>query len=220
MKNYCQVCGKPCEGYVLCKDCFEEMQRGNLEKCKNCGRWYRIGDICQCFKIDLEEKDNTEESSPEACKNDESNEEESKGCLSAFLVSFFCVIFLLILFSILASEPWEDNDKSSSSNNSPHSDNKTNIVTQITKDPPDVSFKDSQNITDLKNICILVEANDDYKEVIVEICLYDKNGTVIVKKTLTETNLKKGNTYELTYNMSWSEALKCEKGSCQLISYK
>lgn len=219
MKNYCQVCGKPCGEYVLCQECFEEMQRGNLDKCKNCGNWYRIGEVCQCFKVHENERTNVNEVDYEDCEpalNDEEEPvEERRGCAGPIIL-FFVLAMICIIPILLATKPWKDDEKTSS----PHSDSNTGVITQMTKNPPDVSFKDSQSFTDLKNVCILVEANDDYKEVQVELCLYDKNGTVIVKKTLTETNLKKGNTYELTYNMSWSEALKCERGSCKLISYK
>ena len=50
-EDICEICGNYAkEGYKICDTCFELMQSGELSKCKNCGRWYKNGEICQCMK--------------------------------------------------------------------------------------------------------------------------------------------------------------------------
>ena len=214
MEHVCQICGKSCGEYTLCSDCFNDMQEGRIAKCKNCGSWYKVGEVCSCLKASSKEiyDDEYEDERIYAAANKQFNQnKQKKGCFGKSFVLLLPIIAIIVLFVV---QPWESGKGGNGVNN------ETDIVTQITKTPPDISFREAQDLSEFKTISILIDANDNYKEVVVELVVYDKNNTVIVQKNLIQTNLYKGKTYELSYTLTWSEAMKADTYSCRILSYK
>ena len=53
--NECDICSQPSGEYELCPECFERLQNGELSRCRNCGKWYIKGTICNCVKANHKE---------------------------------------------------------------------------------------------------------------------------------------------------------------------
>ncbi|MBE6702144.1 MAG: hypothetical protein E7585_01875 [Ruminococcaceae bacterium] len=200
----CDICRKESGEYQLCPDCFQEMQQGKLDHCKNCGKWYRKGKICSCVKA----SPNNPATTVVAQSNTQTTYQEKEGpsgCLIALIIiiAMAIVIGLGIMF---ATEPWEDTD-----------DDETSAFTEMTKQKPTLTADQSSLGT---AVDIQIKANDNYKEVIVELLLYDENDNIISQQYLTQTNLTKGNTYIVTYNLSLSELTKVDSYSYKVYKYK
>ena len=50
MANNCQFCGNYCGKYILCRNCNELKNDGEISKCDECGEWYVTRDKCKCQK--------------------------------------------------------------------------------------------------------------------------------------------------------------------------
>ncbi len=48
MAKTCAICGKPSGMYPLCATCFKLRDAGEVEKCEDCGEWYRVSEGCKC----------------------------------------------------------------------------------------------------------------------------------------------------------------------------
>ena len=196
----CDICGKESGEYTLCPECFQELQQGNLEKCNNCGRWYAKGKICSCVRAN-EKQSTFIQSTPQY-------EEEGNsriGCLIASAVIILCVATLIgLIIHAVKNSPYYEGGKSS-------------IITQVTKEKPTITTELTNLDTTLE---IKIKANDDYEEVIVELILYDEDDNIISQQHLTETYLKEGNTYIITYTPTLSELTKVDSYTCKLYKYK
>lgn len=50
--SQCQICGKQSGPYPICLGCNELKNKGEVVKCENCGKWYKVEDGC-CEKKQL-----------------------------------------------------------------------------------------------------------------------------------------------------------------------
>ena len=88
------------------------------------------------------------------------------------------------------------------------------------KDSPSIEYKNADDITEVNSIIILLTANDNYKEVIIELCIYDENDVIIKTTHLTQTDLTEGETYNLTYNLSLTELANASYSKVSVYKYK
>lgn len=88
----------------------------------------------------------------------------------------------------------------------------------IFKEPPTLDSKIDNLGT---KITIIITANDNYNYVEITLNLYKKNeNTPIKSETLRKENLKKGNTYTISYTIkSLSEILNIEKYNYKLEAF-
>lgn len=197
----CDICGKESGEYTLCPECFQELQQGNLEKCNNCGRWYAKGKICSCVRT-VEKQSNNIQPTPQY----EEQEGNSRiGCFIASVIVILCVAALIgLVIHVIKNSP-------------EYGSGETSIITQVTKEKPTITAQQSNLGT---TINLQIKANDNYEEVIVQVLIYDENKNIISKQYLTQTNLTKGNTYIVSYNLTWSEITKGHSYTYELYKYK
>jgi len=44
----CEICGKPSGYYPICNDCNELKKEGEVKKCDECGKWYKVSEGHDC----------------------------------------------------------------------------------------------------------------------------------------------------------------------------
>lgn len=191
----CQVCDQDSGDAVLCKECFDRMQNEEIKKCKNCGKWYDTKTFCSCI---------IQQTTTEPQKEKQNN----PGCIAAIIVLIIGAIILVCLAPSLFG---------SMSNNE---NNNQNPITSIIKDQPTVKMQQSDNWLEMLEVQFEISCPADYNKVILEMTIYDKNDIVIVHEYLSGTNYKKGNTYRLTYTMSFQEALKADHVQYKISKYE
>ena len=202
LQNHCEICGQTITGdYKVCQNCYNKMQAGELEQCKNCGKWNLPHTICDCMKKKTQQEDN-------APNKDESDvsEENNKGCLKPLIITL--ILSLIIPFGIWAIyDSITDKDK-------------TNPITEIIKAEPTITCPEPENLSEITTLHIYIKANDNYDMVTVKLTIYDKEGTVITQELLTETNLIKGETYTLKHTFTLTEILNFGDLNYMLYEYK
>ncbi len=85
----------------------------------------------------------------------------------------------------------------------------------ITKDPPEIEIE-----TTLTGILFNIQAKDNYKYVIFEVELLDKNDNVAKSFTMRTDNLKKGELKQLEYKFSLGEIFTSEYIKVRIKEYK
>lgn len=222
MEQKCQVCGVDCGEYTLCPLCFEELQNGNLKKCNNCGKWYRIGEVCQCFRATPQSQTQPQTQSQTASQGTSVKPVKKERTTTGGIV-FAILIIIFTVIGIVMSLPSKSSNKSNNDANiTPgNPSNKTSIVTQMTKERPELIKGDEpDSFFEMTTLSLNLKANDNYKEVVVELYIYDENDTIIVQHTFTKTNLTKGNIYELSYTLSLAQAMDADHYGARIVSYK
>ena len=221
--NNCEICGKACGEYTLCPDCFKLMQEGKVLKCKNCGHWYKEDEMCKCILAPgTTPPPVSSTSAPAPAPTTENAEIEKKqlGCLGEGLLLIVRLVVIsvitiaaIVLVIMYASTSQELEDH-------PNRYGETSIFTAMFKTPPTITYKDADDLTEATNIILLLKANDDYKEVIIELRIYDANDVIIKTTHLTQTNLTEGETYSLTYNLSLTELVNASYSEASIYKYK
>ena len=207
----CDVCKRPSGEYTLCPDCFNLMQEGKVKKCNNCGKWYLSSNLCECVKGNAFYQN--ERPSHTALQEEPDYKfkavPKKSGCAPGCLIVF---LILVAIIAVIIAIPLIKEDKKA--------DDETTVVTKVTKEAPVLDSEEPSDLSDLTTITILIEAKDDYDEVVVELCVYDDSNSIIAKKYLTETNLRKGNTYKVTYTMPLSEAWDADRYTYRVYNYE
>ena len=72
----------------------------------------------------------------------------------------------------------------------------------------------------LKGLEFTITANDNYDQVTIELLIYNNEDIIISQYELTEMNLKKGNKYLITKDLSLNEWFESYKYSYRLKSFK
>ena len=85
----------------------------------------------------------------------------------------------------------------------------------IKKEEPTIEVK--QTLTGLE---FTISANDNYDQVTIELLIYNNEDVIISQYELTEMNLKKGNKYLITKDLSLNEWFESYKYSYSLKSFK
>ena len=128
--------------------------------------------------------------------------DSSNGCLIIIMVSLALIVIsvlLSVLSGMLTSSPSNEQ------------------TPQQKVEKPTLSSSQSELGT---TINIQIQANDDYDQVVVELILYDKDHFIISQQYLTQVNLKSGNTYVVSYNLSATELFTAKAFKYKLYSYE
>lgn len=116
------------------------------------------------------------------------------------------LIAIIIIAGIFIYNKVQSNAKSS---------NTPTTITKVTKTRPSVTYE--QTLTGVK---FTVQANDNYDEVQVVYQLYNSNNQIIKQGSLYGTNYRKGNSYVLSENLSFSELLNTNRIEYNIGYYK
>ena len=216
--NRCHTCGEPCGEYTLCPKCFKLMQEGKIFQCKNCGRWYNQDEICNCIKA-------TNTTHPANIQQPGTTKAETEnkplGCLGE---GFLLIIKLFVISAIVIALSFFAIGYTAMYNELKDHPNrygeKTSVFTTMFKSPPTVTYKDADDLTEATSVILLLKANDDYKEVVIELRIYDENDVIIKTTHLTQTDLTEGETYSLTYNLSLTELANASYSEASVYKYK
>lgn len=222
--NNCDICGKPCGEYTLCPDCFKLMQEGKVLKCKNCDHWYKDGDMCKCvLATDATPTANndTQPQQPTSIQQEEAPPKKKElGCLGEGILMIvkliiIAIVSLLFVFFVTGYAAMYEEIK-----DNPNRYGETSVITAMFKSPPTLSYKDVDDLTEATSIILLLKANDNYKEVVIELRIYDENNVIIKTTHLTQTDLTEGETYSLTYNLSLTELANASYSEASVYKYK
>ena len=190
----CPFCGTNAPELVICKYCGTAFEK-NKSICPNC-RTPLVQRTCKYCGKEIESSATVcPHCGIEVFSKKQSSNESTPTIIK--LIVFLCAVFLggiLIAVGIYAV-------------GGPN-------CSGCQKEKPDIA-----SVETLTGAEFIIYANDNYRKVVVEVVVYDKNDVIILTESLVGENYKKGNSYKLVLTLNAQQLLTADRYSYRIIKY-
>ena len=190
----CPFCGTNAPELVICKYCGTAFEK-NKSICPNC-RTPLVQRTCKYCGKEIE-------SSATVCPHcgvevfKTASSDTRPTPLIITLIITFCSVFLVIMLTLIGIVAFTGPDGSG-----------------CQKEKPDIA-----SVETLTGAEFIIYANDNYRKVVVEVVVYDKNDVIILSESLVGENYKKGNSYKLILTLNAQQLLSAHRYSYRIAKY-